>query len=484
MIKNINYLNYLMSQRNNNNIAVIESNRCWSYSEFATYCLRAYWYLMTHNIKKIMICLPQSFYAYTIIWGAYCAGVTFCPVTTSIPLERRKYYLSQFKPDIIVSDTVDPLNIENRYIHSCDLFNDSFTEAKLPVAMINNKALAYVIFTSGSTGLPKGVMIKRDSLDNFLNWSTSEYDVKPGDRWGQFSNLGFDLSICDIFTAILKGAALVPISGQAEKIMPGKVIKNKKITFWHSVPSVIDIINKAKHLNLDFLESLKTMVFCGERLFPSQLDMLFKVNPSLTIYNTYGPTEATIICSFIKLTFENYKRYCHNTVSIGKALPGFEISLSNKKENNNEIIITSDYIAAGYLNNGDNLNTPFKSIVKGGVETLTYYTGDFGEEIDGNLYFVSRKDSQIKRMGYRIDLSEIDYHLREFGCKENITTYYQDKIISFIIHEQYNYDEIMKYLSEHLPAYYLPQIIINKQQFPYTTNWKINIKELLNNIEI
>lgn len=327
-------------------------------------------------------------------------------------------------------------------------------------------------------------MIKRISLENFLNWSTSEYDVKPGDRWGQFSNLGFDLSICDIFTAILKGATLVPISGQAEKLLPGKVIKDKKITFWHSVPSVIDLISKARHLNLDFLGSLKTMVFCGERLFPTQLEMLFNVNPLLTIYNTYGPTETTIICSYIKLTFENYKQYCHNTVSIGKALPGFDLYLSDKTDNTNEIIVESDYIAAGYLNFDDYKKSSFIKITRNGVQTSAYKTGDFGEIIKDNLFFVSRKDSQIKIMGHRIDLSEIDYHLREFGCTSNITTYYQGRIISFIIHNNYNYNGIIKYLSEHLPSYYLPHMIIYKQVFPYNNNGKIDINELLNSVEI
>ena len=480
---NIDFFNYIISQLNNNNIAVVEDNKSWSYSDFATYSLRVYEYLKSNKINRIMICLPQSFYAYAIIWGAYCAKVTFCPVATSTPLERIKYYSSQFMPDIIVSDCYGAF--DNRCISSCDLFTKPFIKRVPPlISQTDDRLLAYVIFTSGSTGLPKGVMIERRSLENFLGWSTSEYDIKPGDKWGQYSNLGFDLSICDIFTAILKGATLIPISGKAEKLLPAKVIKNKKITFWHSVPSVIDLINKAKHLNLYFLGSLKTMVFCGEKLFPSQIEMLFNINPSLVIYNTYGPTETTIICSFVKLTVENYKQFCHNTVSIGQALPGFELSLSDDKENANEIIIISDYIASGYLNCGDKLKMPFEKIIKNGIQTSKYKTGDFGEIIEDNLYFIARRDSQIKIMGYRIDLNEIDYRLREYGCKTSITTYYNSKIISFVIHEKYDSDKIIKYLSEYLPVYYLPHIIINKQEFPYNVNGKIDINKLLKDVNL
>lgn len=117
----MDYLNYMVSQLNNNDIAVIENNKCWSYSEFATHCLRTYEFIKNYNIKRIMICLPQSFHAYAIIWGAYCANVTFCPVNTSMPLERIKYYSSQFIPDIIVSDTFDSIN-DNRCISSSVLF--------------------------------------------------------------------------------------------------------------------------------------------------------------------------------------------------------------------------------------------------------------------------------------------------------------------------------------------------------------------------
>ena len=486
MANKINFFRHIEIQLHNNNVAVVEKDRNWSYAEFAQHSLHVYEYLRKNNIKRIMICLPQGFYAYTIIWGAYLAGVTFCPVTITIPLERKKYYSSLFIPDIIISNDSD-FFCETKYISISCLFYKPLI-GKSHISQKNDiEALAYVIFTSGSTGLPKGVMIKRKGLENFLEWSTSEYDVKSDDRWGQFSNLGFDLSICDIFTAILKKVILVPISGKAEKLLPGKIIKNKRITFWHSVPSVIDILNKAKHLNIEYLGSLKTLVFCGERLFPSQLDLLFKINPALVIYNTYGPTESTIICSFIKITKENCRQFYHNTVSIGHALPGFEISLSKSEENLNEIIITSDYIAGGYLKTHKNLhdsNSPFNYIEEDGILRSAYKTGDYGELINENLFFVCRKDSQVKIMGHRVDLSEIDYHLREYGCKTNITLYHQGKIISFLIHEKFDHDEILKYLSSKLPSYYLPHMIINKQEFPYNANEKVDIKELVDNLNM
>ncbi len=87
-------------------------------------------------------------------------------------------------------------------------------------------------------------------------------------------------------------------------------------------------------------------------------------------------------------------------------------------------------------------------------------------------------------MGYRIDLSEIDYHLREYGCKANITTYYQNKIISFLIYEPYSEAEVKSYLTKNLPNYYLPNLMIHKQSFPYNSNGKIDINGLLKEVDL
>ncbi len=146
--------------------------------------------------------------------------------------------------------------------------------------------------------------------------------MTENDRWGQFSNLGFGLCLPDIFPAILNGAALVPIASPGEKLFPGKMIKRHGITFWNSVPSVVDLMDKAGHLTPAYLETLRKISFCGERLFPTRVEKLLAVNPDLIIYNTYGPTEITIFCTAKKIDIHTYKNYSHKTMSIGKPMPG------------------------------------------------------------------------------------------------------------------------------------------------------------------
>ncbi|MBB3841065.1 D-alanine--poly(phosphoribitol) ligase subunit 1 [Runella defluvii] len=473
------FIQMLLLRQNSQSVAVSERNRDWTYQEFVRDVQNAQAFFLQKRIEKILIALPQSYYAYVLEWAAYTAGITFCPVSITTPIDRLHYFISQFQPDLIFAEVT--IRHETTQIAPQTFFKG--LEKSGHLLSPKNLEIAYVIFTSGSTGTPKGVMVKRTGLDNFLRWSTTEYPVGENDVWGQYSNLSFDLSICDIFTALCKGACLVPVATPAEKLLPGNIIKNKKITFWHSVPSVVDVLSKAKQLKPETLSSLKTITFCGEKLFPSQLELLFEANPNLLIYNTYGPTEGTVFFTFIKLTKENYKDFANNTISIGNPIEGYRLHLQPYNEDNSlgEIIILSDYLAKGYLNNPE--NKAFGTIQNESKRYSAYFTGDYAEQINENLYFVCRKDAQIKVMGHRVDLSEIDHELRNFGCHASISTFYRNKIISFVVVDNFNEAQIMAYLTQKLPPYYIPNLVIAKEQFSYNNSSKIDLKQLIQSIE-
>ena len=465
----------ILSQLNNNSgIAVSENNKEWTYKEFLQYTIFARDYFTNSQIEKVMFCLPQGFYAYALTVGAYLSNTIFCPINLNLPKERKEYYMEIFEPSLIISvendlGSITPETFFQKTTHS-DIDIDT-SRKHLTIG-------AYVIFTSGSTGFPKGVLISRKGLENFLSWSTKTYNVQKNDIWGQFSNLGFDLSICDIFTAIICGATIVPIASYRDKLFPGDVIRRKKITFWHSVPSVIDIINKAGHLTKENFRHLKTMSFCGEKLYSSQLEMIFNANPTITVYNTYGPTETTIFCTQIQLTIENYKSFSKNSVCLGHPIEGYEISLSNPRNGIGEILIISEYIGIGYLRELNSVNTSYNTITRNRKKIRVFNTGDLGKFIDGSLYFEGRNDSQIKILGNRIDMSEIDEHLRQYGCVSSVTIFNEEKIISFVICLNSNESDIFDFLRSKLPIYYLPVKIIFCEEFPYNPSGKVDLIKL------
>ena len=123
--------------------------------------------------------------------------------------------------------------------------------------------VAYVVFTSGSTGRPKGVKISRRGFSHFLGVCQSYFDLSPGEKWGQWSSLAHDLGIMDVFMALTQCGTLVPLN-EAERLRPATAIRDRCISIWQSIPSVLDLMMKGNQLTSDYLAPLRVMSFCGE----------------------------------------------------------------------------------------------------------------------------------------------------------------------------------------------------------------------------
>src|SRR5690606_23511294 len=134
-------------------------------------------------------------------------------------------------------------------------------------------------------------------------WSIPTYSADENDIWGQFSFLSFDLSIVDIFTCLCSGSTLYSMNNlSAKKYRPSNVIEKEQITIWHSIPSAVEFMMKnEKSKNFDF-SSLRLLSFCGETLYKHQVEFLFSKNLNIKIFNTYGPTEGTLFCTWQELT--------------------------------------------------------------------------------------------------------------------------------------------------------------------------------------
>jgi D-alanine--poly(phosphoribitol) ligase subunit 1 len=479
-MNNKRLLEMLNESFNSNNVAVIEKTQNWSYAELKQYSLFARDCFIAHNTKRVLLCLPQGFTAYCIILGAYLANTVYCPVNPKNPEDRVLYFAEVFKPDLVISESLSVENTDStNFVNSADFFVGVEDFTPNMATSQSSDGLAYVMFTSGSTGLPKGVQISRHALENFLIYTVKAWGIDSCDVFGQYSNLGFDLSMADIFVAVLCGAALVPISTESEKLLPGKMIEKHGITFWHSVPSVVDLLAKANALKPSVLSSLKKVSFCGEKLFKSQLDSLFKANNDLIVYNTYGPTEATIFCSLIELTSASYSDCSDNTISIGIQVDGMKLLLENiDNDGLGELIISGANVSDGYLSGDvDSQSVFFKSNVDGEFASC-YRTGDYVYSKNGLLFFHGRRDSQIKRMGNRIDLSEIDHCVRTFTSRVSSTIVHNDKIITFVERSDFTENDVYEMLRSKLPDYYIPQRIAILEKLPRNNSGKIDNRAL------
>ena len=190
---------------------------------------------------------------------------------------------------------------------------DNLAHNKYLVEPINSNGsdLAYINFTSGSTGTPKGVMVSRDNLQAFLANMKQIYNLEPGFRASQTSDLSFDPSVSDIFFTWM-GLGTLYVLPEAEILAPSDFIVREKISFWNSVPSIADFMLRTGNLKPGSFPNLNYSMFCGEQ-FPTDLARAWSLAaPNSTIENLYGPTEATIYISRYNYTSENQNKEFYN----------------------------------------------------------------------------------------------------------------------------------------------------------------------------
>jgi len=458
--------------------AVVTADLSVNYAGFAEYVRHlAHAISQTGDHPKILINLGCGFQAYAAMFATLMAGGYYVPLNVDAPLSVRRRIFELFAPDAVIGAAVSTAELNEASHDITAIDPDEVPQQELTSARPPHE-LAYVIFTSGSTGSPKGVMVTRHGLENYLAWIREDMAVTPNDRWSQHPNIGFDLSVLDIFGALANGASLHPIGTNEGRLMAASAIKRRGLTIWNSVPSVVDLMIQSGQLTSDNLASLRLMTFCGEPLLEEHLAAIFRARPDLVVHNTYGPTEATVSCTLVKLNADNYRQHCDTSAALGNAIRGMRLDLVNgPNDDEGEIRITGPQVAGGYWNDDDATAKAFSAAVS---EEKSFLTGDWARRTGGNLYFRSRIDTQIKIMGHRLELSEIDAAIRKSGIPAVACTFVDGKIHGFLQLKSTDIDlaDLRQFLLAHLEPYAIPFNFHFVDELPRNTNDKIDQKAL------
>jgi len=462
-------------------IAVIDGERKLNYGDFLDLVNSISHQLVLNCSKpKVVLDLKQGAEAYALIIAVLNVGGTYCPLNPDAPVERKMQIIKEFRPDFVVVETETTLpELETaKKITLENLLNDrNYSSIQKDY---DGEDIIYIIYTSGTTGVSKGVMICRKALNKFLEWSIPTYAATENDIWGQFSFLSFDLSIVDIFTCLCSGSTLFAMNDlAAKKNRPSGIIEKEGITIWHSIPSAVDFMMANERTKNYNLSSLRLMSFCGEPLRIHQVEFLFQKKSELLIFNTYGPTEGTLFCTWQELKSNTYLDYFNYTLSIGIPIPGWNLKL-NKVEDfeEKEVIIYGDYIGKGYL--GKIADTKFKKIEIEGKVYEAFETGDLVTEKNGNLYFSCRKDRQVKLKGFRVELDEIDFRINEYLKQTSATVVKNGSLYSFIeSNEKIKEKELRAYLKSKMEDYKIPNSFYALNEIPRSQNQKVNTKALI-----
>jgi D-alanine--poly(phosphoribitol) ligase subunit 1 len=438
---------------------------------------------------RVMIHLAPGADAYAAMIGTGLAGGVYTPVNTMLPVEKRRRIVEIFEPDMVISDAADSADLgvpANRVLSPEDL-DELPVDTSAVGTPFAGQTLAYVIFTSGSTGAPKGVAISRAALDHYVDWIGDAIRPTGDDRWSQHPNIGFDLSVLDIYGALCFGAALVPLQSKLDRLMPGQAIRRRALTIWNSVPSVVDIMVRARQLTAENMAPLRLATFCGEPLRRTHLEALFTARPDLTVFNTYGPTEATVSCTLRKIRHADIDKVSGTSVALGDEIPGMSVTLAGgQDETEGEIVLSGPQLAEGYWHDDAQTERFFGTEKISGRDARVYYTGDWAKRENEELFFVGRRDNQIKVKGHRLDLAEVDSALVSSGAISGCCVYYCNELHAFVqIDPAWPADEngLRSALANYLEPHAIPRFIHIVKSLPRNDNDKIDRNALMRGLE-
>src|SRR5438067_10123276 len=396
-------------------LALIEGGRQLTYRELDEQASLAASRLIEAGIQPghiVGLWMPRGIELLVMQAAIAKAGAAWLPVDEDTPFERLLVCMEDAGSPALVSsermrerlgDTGRPLHMAEALLAPAPAGYTRMQRGEVP-----GEAPAYVIYTSGSTGKPKGILINQRSICHFLRSENEVLRVRADDRVYQGFSVAFDMSFEEIWISYLVGATLwigpKETAGDPEAL-PRLLLENG-VTVLHAVPTLLSLF-------ADDVPSLRIINLGGE-MCPETVVERFS-RPERTMFNTYGPTEATVSASLASLR-------PGELITIGRPLPNYGLLvIATETEpgklqilprgDTGELCITGPGLSAGYLGRPDLTAEKFlpNPWASSDEDARLYRTGDLARiEPDGQVVCLGRTDDQVKIRGFRVELGEIE----------------------------------------------------------------------------
>lgn len=451
--------------------------------------------------SRVALWLPRGIAVHTVLLGVLKAGAAYVPLDPEYPLDRVLYILenSQVRCLITTSHFASP------ELHACTTsYAIEEVLAQVQLASLDAPERAhvglktddetYVIYTSGSTGRPKGVSISHRNVCHLVQAERAMFGIQPADRVFQGFSLAFDASVEEIWLAYCSGATLV--IGTSELVRSGpelaERLAQKRITILSCVPTLLQMMGEN-------VETVRLLIVGGEACPPNLVDRWAR--GSRRMFNTYGPTEATVIATWTE---------CHanQPVTIGRPLPGYSAIIVDERMNPcapgiaGELLLGGVGLSRGYVGLPDLtrekfIPNPFGELNAARSDSSSppstskeklYRTGDLCRFNDaGEIEYLGRIDAQVKIRGYRVELSEIEAVLLEHASVNAVSVMLREDhagtktLVAYVvplrgcqIHEL----ELREFARLRLPVYMIPALIEKLDELPTLPSGKIDRRSL------
>lgn len=479
--------------------ALIVGDRTWTYAGLGEVTTRVGGWLRASagNAPRVGILASRSLETYAGILGAACAGGTYVPINPRQPAARIASILERARLSALIVDAAAAAHLADSRIRgslpphvltsvSPDATGDA-SSAGFPVPVASDHA-AYIMFTSGTTGVPKGVVVTAGNVACFLSAVREQYGIHPGDRAGQFCETSFDVSVFEMFAAWAGGACVVVVP-ESQLMAPAGFIRREKLTVWTSVPSVIAMLSRMKMLDAGMFPSLRVSFFIGEALPAKAARDWQAAAPASVVDNQYGPTEATVACTVQRVADPLLETPGRGTVAIGRPYPEMEAEVVGEggrflsDGEIGELALSGPQLAAGYLDDDEQTARRFPELDHPRLGRRRWYrTGDLAYRDEaGVLHCLGRTDHQVKIMGHRVELEDLEAHLRAASGTDAVTAIAWPVVsgnaagvAAFVCGANVPVAAIRDRLRELVPPYMVPRRIVEVDELPRSANGKID----------
>ncbi|UII23764.1 non-ribosomal peptide synthetase [Fulvivirga ligni] len=476
-------------------VALVMDDDTITYSELNSRANQIAFELRSRGIgRNDIVCLLSGKTMETVVQmlGVIKSGGAYLPIDITYPENRIRYSIENSGAKLILLNKEFTSLVNG--VKSELLYTDNINHVERlenPQHINSPTDLCYVLYTSGTTGNPKGVMIQHKNVVRLLFNDAFQFNFCSTDVWTMFHSHCFDVSVWEIYGALLRGGTLVVVAPE-EARDPSvylEIVRKHEVTVLNQTPTAFYNLDEVVKLQDITLPHIRYVIFAGEALLPAKLKNWNNIHPSCKLVNMYGITEVTVHMTYKEIGVEQIK---HSISNIGRPLPTGSIYLLDEHKKpvppgiTGEIFVGGHGVGRGYLNNDELtssrfISNPFKS------GDILYRSGDLARMIGGGeLEYLGRSDHQVQLKGFRIELGEIEHQLVQneyiehavvLAKKDEIDD--QPFLCAYVVGTKKLETEYLRnYLSANLPFYMIPAYFMQVESIPYTTNNKVDRSKL------
>jgi amino acid adenylation domain-containing protein len=479
------------AQRIPSAIAVVCANKTLSYDQLnrrANQVARCLQHSGAAVGDLIGICLERSAEMPLAILAVLKAGCAYVPLDPAYPVERLAFMMRDTQLKAVVTNSGSLPRMPQTPVQIICLDRDSDAIADESAENLQSTLLldhpAYVIYTSGSTGVPKGVVISHRNLAHSTN-ARMAYYTEPVGAFLLLPSFSFDSSVAGLFWTLCQGGRLIiPEEGNHQDLAHlGELVERHSVSHLLCLPSLYRLLLEQDERRLT---SLRVAIVAGEPCPFDLADLHRQRAPQASLFNEYGPTEATVWSTVYDLCS------CAggNAVPIGRPVANTTLYILDRHQQpvpigaTGELYIGGEGVSQGYLNREELtaerfIPNPFSR--EPGARL--YRTGDLGRYLQtGDIEFLGRTDFQAKVRGYRVELLEIELALAQHpSVQQAVALVDGNHVRAFATlkpQKSASASELRSHLKNKLPDYMVPSSFVLLESFPLITTGKIDRKAL------